>query len=242
MIIIKNFIKYSDDKIEGKNFTKILYNRLLLDLAGSDTTEISITTNKIDTIKELVPLPRGKGSHLCEKSRALVSRCVESVGKNDAMKILGLTNKSVDKALQHAPPPIIKLPSCQLKEQQEDLTFPDGRLAKGRMKYCVKLAHRVPEEIRELLLLKTFEHFSTSIPIHVRQFKLEIQQSVLEEYAMVWNVSDTSFWRFMKGMGFHFKLLKQKPDIFLKLELVEWRHIYLKAIKDYRQNGMHVYA
>lgn len=160
-----------------------------------------------------------------------------SIGKPNTCMILGLSSKTVDKIDAEIPDIPSSIPPCKKFAPQEILTFPDGRVAKGRYIRCVKLAQSLPDDMQELIMVKALEAFTNKKPIKVGDFAKTIHISAMEELGYVYKPSPSSMWRVLKGFGFYYSLLRGKPEIYANMRLIDWRQKYLKAIEDYRSAG-----
>lgn len=189
-------------------------------------------------IKMLQALPSlTHGTKLCPKTKSLVKRCIVAIGKGDACRVLGLSRMTIDKIDKDLPPPTETLGQCKQFKPEEELTFPDGTIPKKRDRRNVRLARSLPNDLQELILVLALKHFTDRTPIHINEFTKEVGEAALEELGYVYHPSPSSLWRVMRGLGFFWSLLSQKPDIYSKLNLVEWRAKYLEAVEKYKNMG-----
>lgn len=172
------------EKIPGKSLpgTKITCFK-----SGLEQSEIVIkfdNSNIIEVDESKVPHLK-QGSRLCNKSKMLVKRCSTAIGKQNASRVLGIGHAVVYKVDHEIQEITSLLPACKtLPANEEILTFPDGTPAPSRYKKCVQLAQRLPDELKELIFLRTLDHFTNGAPINIRDFSREIHQSALEELGM----------------------------------------------------------
>lgn len=193
--------------------------------------EIDIAPS-ITIIKELSRLP--DGTRFCLKAKALISRCAEAIGQANAAMVLGINKNTVYSAVQMVPQPVSVIPSCNSKKEENTLFLPDGRPATGRLKMCVRLANRLSEDVRDLIYTKALQHFTDGVPIHIKNFAKEIEDAALEELGIFWNLSTTTCWRIMKGLGFYHAVRKQNPEIYLNLPIIKWREKFLSTMASLR--------
>lgn len=134
---------------------------------------IQIEKSRYIDINEEIKLPSlTAGSRLCSKAKMLVKRCITSIGKPYTCRVLGVSHKTVDKIDKEISEIPFSMPKCQKANvpDKEDLTFPDGTIAKGRDKRCVRLAKSLSDELQFLIFQTTLEHYTTGTPINIRDF------------------------------------------------------------------------
>lgn len=211
----------------------------------NDFCKADLIADVISKASRYVVFP-ARGSKLCAKTKVMIGRtfsCLSSIFGDvksvDVAKLtascLGLDVRTVSTHLRNTPPEV----SLQTSPRTTALLPPCS---------IVEKVSTNKEETGKRLLSTfetiTLDHIRATIHRYYRQYRkvcvAELNERLSKDFDQTetnWKVSDRTLNNLLNAMGFRFKKVRERVQIYENNDLIDLRHKYLRTMSDLRKEN-----